>query len=493
MFATLLSFLLFGAVPAEVKTSETPTTRLYVETTPAGATIRVDGKPQGTSPKTIIVAPGAGKLTVEVELDGHATKRQEVTIQGGRVIRIEFHLAPQGPAPKQAAPATAPPWLTDAVPGMPRGAAYTVPRGGVNELVKFIQTLSEYKPKTPEEDLPYRVYFRKAIGEAAERILKLEKDPNSEASQAARFVLLTNRVYALAQSDPQQQQKTLADVRAYLEEQVKKGQGAVGASLAISLGQTLEQMGEYQRAAEALHGFAELTAKSADGNLSGVTDEMRQTAERLAAAAKEFRREDKKLVLPPKGRLFPVDLKGKTNRNANTISINPRFAGNGLAELPRGEHSFGGVKFLVGNDVIHLSSSVIQTAPPEVKGIPVDRKIVRLYVLHGGQRGDQGDLPRNGTRVGEYRLHYEDGTSATFPIIYGLDFRDWWYGGDHFPTTRGKVVWTGANFRTNTLRLYLSVWKNPHPENKVATLDYISALVPDSAPFCVAMTVEEQP
>jgi len=383
------------------------------------------------------------------------------------------------------------------VPGAPMPAMYEVPEGGVAELVKFIQALSEYKPKTPEEDLPYRVYFRRAIGEAAEKILKLDKDPNSEASQAARFVLLANRVYALAQGDPQQQEKTLADVRAYLREQFEKGQGEAAGSLAVSVGKTLEQMGEYQRAADALRGFAEGTAKSGDASLSRATAELTRTAERLAASAKEFPREDKKLVLPPQGRLFPVDLKGKTNRNANTISINRAFAGNGLAELPRGEHSFGGVKFWIGDEVIHLGSSGIQTAPPEVKGIPVDRKIVRLYVLHGGQKGDQGGLPRSGTRVGEYRLRYDDGTSATFPIIYGQDYRDWWYGGDHFPTTRGKVVWTGGNFRTAqafaSLRLYLSAWENPHPDKKITSLDYISALEPDSAPFCVAMTVEEEP
>jgi hypothetical protein len=48
--------------------------------------------------------------------------------------------------------------------------------------------------------------------------------------------------------------------------------------------------------------------------------------------------------LPPKGRLFPVDFQGNANWNAN-MSIVIALAGNGLAELPRGEQSFGGVKF----------------------------------------------------------------------------------------------------------------------------------------------------
>jgi hypothetical protein len=386
---------------------------------------------------------------------------------------------------------TTPSSLPQQMVGIHTEDRYVVPDGGVDELVKFIQTLSEYKPDTPEEDIPYRANFRRAIAEAAEKILKLDKDLNSEACRAARSVLLTNGVYFLAEGDPQQQQKTLADVMAYLQEQVNHGQAEAGASLAKAVGEKLEQMGEYEQAAAALQRFAAVTGKSGDSNLSGATNEMQGTAQRLAAAAKDFSREGQRLVLPPKGKLFPLDFHGKANRNANTISMPNSFAGNGLAELPRGEHSFGGVKFCVGNEVIHLASKFIKTAPAEVKGIPVNRKIVELYVLHSGQRGNQAAFPRDGTRVGEYRLHYEDGTSVTFPIVYGEDFRDWWYGADHFPTTRGKVVWTGGNFRTATLRLYLSAWKNPHPDQKVTTLDYVSTLELDSAPFCAAMTVEE--
>jgi hypothetical protein len=38
--------------------------------------------------------------------------------------------------------------------------------------------------------------------------------------------------------------------------------------------------------------------------------------------------------------------------------------------------------------------------------------------------------------------------------------------------------------------LYLSTWKNPHPEKTVGSIDYVS-MKRNAAPFCVAMTVEE--
>jgi hypothetical protein len=95
MSAILLSLTLLGAA-AEVQTRETPTTRLFVQTTPPGATIKLDGKPEGAAPKVFLVPLGATKMIVEVELDGHASQRREVVIQGGRVTRIEFQLAPSG-------------------------------------------------------------------------------------------------------------------------------------------------------------------------------------------------------------------------------------------------------------------------------------------------------------------------------------------------------------------------------------------------------------
>jgi len=383
------------------------------------------------------------------------------------------------------------------VPAESPAGMYALPQGGVDDHVKFINTLTAYKPQTPEEDLAYRVNYRRATSEAAEKILKENLDLNSIPSRTARYTLLLNRIYALAQGTPQEQQKTLDDAKAYMEERIKNGRGIAGVTVAMSLGQTLEQMGEYQRAADALREFAEMTAKSGDASLSGATDKMRQTAERLAAAAKDFRREGQKLVLPPRGRLIPLDLSGQANMDLESFGAN---VGSGLAEIPRGWTSFAGVKFEVGARVIQLAGDQprggpeARGRPAKVEGIAVDRKIVRLYVLHSGQWGGVG-----GTPVGEYRLHYEDGSSTAFPIIFGEDVCDWYNTGNQSAATRAAtratVAWTGNNLNASsrgrsTLRLYLRAWENPHPDKKVTSLDYVSTLTPCN-PFCVAITVEE--
>lgn len=104
MSPVVLSLILLGAPAAEIQIREVPTTGLYVETTPPGATIKLDGKPNGFAPKTFVVPPEATKMTVEVELDGHAPGRREVEIRGGRVTRVEFRLPPTAKVDKELKP-----------------------------------------------------------------------------------------------------------------------------------------------------------------------------------------------------------------------------------------------------------------------------------------------------------------------------------------------------------------------------------------------------
>ena len=67
------------------------------------------------------------------------------------------------------------------------------------------------------------------------------------------------------------------------------------------------------------------------------------------------------------------------------------------------------------------------------------------------------------------------------------------------PRKTARFIWTDttgtgrnrwADWMDFSLRLYLGVWDNPHPEKKVATLDFESADT-DSGVFCVAISVEK--
>ncbi len=98
-------------------------TRLYVRTIPPGADIKLDGQSRGTSDRLFKVPPGVRKMTVEVELDGHYPKRQEVEIRGGRITRVELELEEQ-PQPVVSQPPVNPfkepaDWGADQVTGQP--------------------------------------------------------------------------------------------------------------------------------------------------------------------------------------------------------------------------------------------------------------------------------------------------------------------------------------------------------------------------------------
>ena len=75
MNIAFMAILALAAAPAQLDTSATPTTRLFVRTVPHGATVTVDGEPIGKS-DGLFVLPGGHKITVE--LDGSAAPRKPV-------------------------------------------------------------------------------------------------------------------------------------------------------------------------------------------------------------------------------------------------------------------------------------------------------------------------------------------------------------------------------------------------------------------------------
>jgi hypothetical protein len=171
--------------------------------------------------------------------------------------------------------------------------------------------------------------------------------------------------------------------------------------------------------------------------------------------------------------------------------------GNDLAELPKGEQTFAGAKFKVGEMAIQLRSTMLPHMPEKIEGIKVDRSFAKLYVLHGCGWGAGGsESVSDGTVIGQYIVHYEDNTRAVIPIAYGKDVRDWWNHDNSQPVTRGKVAWTGSNDLSRMfnvgIRLFLSTWENPQRDKKVRSMDYIAIGDTAAAPFCVAMTVESK-
>ena len=191
----------------------------------------------------------------------------------------------------------------------------------------------------------------------------------------------------------------------------------------------------------------------------------------------------------PKGKLTFLDLQPKGNQRLDEDFVSQ---GNDLKDLPRGEQTFAGVKFRIGASAIVLGSTNLPEMPLKVEAVQVNRRVARLFFLHATQWGAAQDVV-DGKLIGQYNLHCEDGTEQSVPIVFGEDMRDWW-DEDQRPITRGQVAWTGTNEaargRNAKTRLYVSMWENPLPDKKVVSIDFVSANTA-SAPFCVAMTVDE--
>jgi hypothetical protein len=196
-----------------------------------------------------------------------------------------------------------------------------------------------------------------------------------------------------------------------------------------------------------------------------------------------------------------LDLKPYLNQQRGE-NMESNFDGNNLAKLPGGQQSFGGVSFQIESGIIQLGSKVLEKQPAKVEGIKVDRKFSKLHILHatqyGGGPNKEGNpwFVKDGTTIGEYRVTYEDKGAINIPIVYGEDVRDWFYVGGEMETVRSKIVWKGENEWSTAvgakIRLYLTTWKNPMPDKKVVSIDYLGMKGETvAAPFCVAISVEE--
>ncbi|NQT38439.1 MAG: PEGA domain-containing protein [Planctomycetes bacterium] len=87
-----------GVLAVLAQTADKAPTELYVRTDPAGATITVDGKQQGTSPKLFEVEPG--DHTVVVKVPGHQPKTKEVAVRDGRIKRVVLRFPEEPDDPK---------------------------------------------------------------------------------------------------------------------------------------------------------------------------------------------------------------------------------------------------------------------------------------------------------------------------------------------------------------------------------------------------------
>jgi hypothetical protein len=159
-----------------------------------------------------------------------------------------------------------------------------------------------------------------------------------------------------------------------------------------------------------------------------------------------------------------------------------------IESLTNGVHQIGGVDFDV-RGLVHLAGKDFPISFPEAikGGISLARHSPEIHILHG----TVGEVPPN-SRTATILFNFENGGTERAEIIYGKDVETRWFDPETEPERKkSKPAWTSpANPQASkSLRLYVKTWKNPQPEVKVESIEFVSEMNL-SAPFLVAITAE---
>jgi hypothetical protein len=187
----------------------------------------------------------------------------------------------------------------------------------------------------------------------------------------------------------------------------------------------------------------------------------------------------------PQTPLYLLDLTQNFNATLDENILRNPDARATLSVVPQGRQTLAGVEFDV-RGLIQLSSRLLKdidsSFPERVEGISVAQECRRLHFLqanswNGPERGE----------VGRYVVHFADGQTVEFPLVYGAELRSMNLSSN--PTPRATVAWTGTNAAHQALRLFKTTWENPRPDVAIETLDFISQMTA-AAPFVLAITAE---
>jgi hypothetical protein len=185
-----------------------------------------------------------------------------------------------------------------------------------------------------------------------------------------------------------------------------------------------------------------------------------------------------------------VELKDHFSSKLDQNLHTDNYDNNTLKSLPKGKQKFGELQFFIGDGALQLGSAMVEKKPEKIENIKINTAFKKIHFLHA-----TGFSAEHEKTVGKYIVKYDDKSTKEISIVYGVDVVDWWSYPDQKAPTAGKAVWEGENEASKgfeaKIKLYAKTWENPHPEKKVASIDFVSTSFTESvAPFCLAMTLE---
>lgn len=160
---------------------------------------------------------------------------------------------------------------------------------------------------------------------------------------------------------------------------------------------------------------------------------------------------------------------------------------NDFRYMPLGAQVFCGVPFDIidpdtndGKSCLPLRGEHRYYFPESVEGIEVNTKYNRLYFLHTAA------WVYGPGKIGEYVVHYEDGTTEILDIFAGQNINDWWNPGG---LPDAKLALVRENPLQGSVGAWIYAWENPKPNVKIESIDVKSNTV--AIPILIAISGEK--
>jgi hypothetical protein len=198
------------------------------------------------------------------------------------------------------------------------------------------------------------------------------------------------------------------------------------------------------------------------------------------------------LLIPPRDPATPRHLLDLTRAYTHSFGL---LARGEFAELPRGCQMLGGTEFDL-RGFVHLDHRAGRSdAVGPFHPLAVVEVGLRCRTLHFLQ-ATTDDPWVEGSTVARWLVHYTDGSTREWPIIYGEHVRDlwWWLQKEPLEARQASVAWRGRAAigdlsGRDGVRLHKATWNNPQPELEITRLEF---RVGDTSmkPMVVAITAE---
>ncbi|MNR08480.1 hypothetical protein D3C85_1246400 [compost metagenome] len=138
-----------------------------------------------------------------------------------------------------------------------------------------------------------------------------------------------------------------------------------------------------------------------------------------------------------------------------------------------GEQVIGGIPYQLPTSMteptvmmIAGGSTIRPSLPVSMTGIPVNQKLSKVGFLHTLMY----PIAPGGTTIGNYIIHYSDGTQIAQPIVFQQNIDDWYVPSIHPAVVIAKkYTMTSGGERA----VFNTLFTNPFPEKTITTIDMI--------------------